>query len=395
MASPKFDTISLRIKCQKATNIRLDVGGSMLLKDFTAELEALTEIPAGMMALLKGFPPKRIAFDQSGGTVNDLGLQNQETLIVERDKNITSAPIVQSSVAAGMANHQSPATTPNPGGISSVNSVTSSESNAPVPQSTLPPFFLPTVPAGIFQDISALAESGGVSEVPLTSRRSNSNIYNTMMTEDVIPLADTTTHGILMRHVVPADNSCLFTSVAFCLSAVEQIQDTNYLRQLIAATVESDPVKYNEAFLGRSNSDYCNWIKQPESWGGGIEVSILSEFYGYEITVITIQSTSVSRFGEDQNYNQRMFLLYDGIHYDPLYKDIFHLSQQKKLFPVVDTETLEQAVQLATEAKRAHQYTDVKNFQLRCNRCNRLLKGNTEAQQHAKTTGHVDFSEIV
>jgi ubiquitin thioesterase OTU1 len=404
MTASKVETISLRIKSQKAPNIRMDVGGSMPLREFTAQLEALTEIPAHTMALLKGFPPKRIPFDHLGGTVNDLGLRNQETLIVERDKNVTNIKVEQDvkieqdikpSVPSDAVRPQAPATTHNPISTASVNSATSSASNVPEIQSTLPPYFMPSLPGGTFQDISAMPESGGVSEVPLASRRSNSNIYNSLMTEDVAPFVDTTSHGILMRHVVPADNSCLFTSVAFCLSEVEHIQDTNYLRQLIAATVESDPVKYNEAFLGRSNVDYCNWIRQPDSWGGGIEVSILSEFYGYEITVITIQSTSVSRFGEDRNYQQRMFLLYDGIHYDPLYKEIFHLSQQQKLFPVMDTETLEQALQLANEAKRAHQYTDVKNFQLRCNRCNKLLKGNTEAQQHAKTTGHVDFSEIV
>ena len=107
---------------------------------------------------------------------------------------------------------------------------------------------------------------------------------------------------------------------------MEHIQDTNYLRELIAAAVASDPEKYNEAYLGRSNTDYCDWIKKSESWGGGIEVAILSEFYGYEITVVNIQSLNISRFGEDRNYSERFLLLYDGIHYDPLYMEIFEVS---------------------------------------------------------------------
>ena len=129
--------------------------------------------------------------------------------------------------------------------------------------------------------------------------------------------------------------SCCFIYKNYFLLCVdvEHIQDTNYLRELIAATVASDPEKYNEAFLGQSNADYCAWIKKPESWGGGIEVAILSEFYGYEITVVNIQSLNLSRFGEDKNYTQRMLLLYDGIHYDPLYMEIFEVSILLLLFP--------------------------------------------------------------
>ncbi|CAI0379808.1 unnamed protein product [Linum tenue] len=36
---------------------------------------------------------------------------------------------------------------------------------------------------------------------------------------------------------------------------------------VIAATVASDPVKYNEAFLGKPNQEYCGWILDPEKWG--------------------------------------------------------------------------------------------------------------------------------
>ncbi|XP_073111217.1 OVARIAN TUMOR DOMAIN-containing deubiquitinating enzyme 2-like [Elaeis guineensis] len=40
------------------------------------------------------------------------------------------------------------------------------------------------------------------------------------------------------------------------------------LSQVIAATVVSDPRKYNQAFLGKSNEEYCGWILNPEKWGG-------------------------------------------------------------------------------------------------------------------------------
>lgn len=62
---------------------------------------------------------------------------------------------------------------------------------------------------------------------------------------------------------------------------------------------------------------------KPESWGGAIEVSILSEFYGIEIAVVDTQNAIINRFGEDKKYGSRVFLLFDGIHYDPLFMESF------------------------------------------------------------------------
>lgn len=91
------------------------------------------------------------------------------------------------------------------------------------------------------------------------------------------------------------------------------------MREIIANAVASDPVEYSEAFLGRANTEYCKWILKPESWGGAIELSILSKFYGLEIAVIDSINAIINRFGEDLHYAQRVFLIFDGIHYDPLY----------------------------------------------------------------------------
>lgn len=44
------------------------------------------------------------------------------------------------------------------------------------------------------------------------------------------------------------------------------------MRQIIAMEVASDLDTYNEAMLGKPNVEYCNWIQQPSSWGGAIEV---------------------------------------------------------------------------------------------------------------------------
>jgi len=93
----------------------------------------------------------------------------------------------------------------------------------------------------------------------------------------------------------------------------------NYMREIIANAVKDNQIEFSEAVLGKPNEDYCEWIRNPNSWGGAIEVSILSNFYGMEIAVIDTQSGSISKFGEDKDYPHRVFLIYDGIHYDPLY----------------------------------------------------------------------------
>lgn len=92
-----------------------------------------------------------------------------------------------------------------------------------------------------------------------------------------------------------------------------------FLREIIAESVAANPDEYSEAILGKPNPEYCQWIKKPESWGGAIELAVLSHFYGIEIDVVDTLNCIINRFGEDQNYGQRVLLIFDGIHYDPLY----------------------------------------------------------------------------
>lgn len=53
-----------------------------------------------------------------------------------------------------------------------------------------------------------------------------------------------------------------------------------------------------------------------------------------------------------------------------------------------------QAEQLAKECKETRQFTDVNKFTLKCQDCDVMLKGQTEAQEHAKRTGHTNFGEV-
>lgn len=67
----------------------------------------------------------------------------------------------------------------------------------------------------------------------------------------------------LIRFPVPADNSCLFSSIYFVLHAGKlDLAANKHLRSLVASKIESDHVTYSEAMLGRTNSDYSKWIRR-------------------------------------------------------------------------------------------------------------------------------------
>ena len=49
------------------------------------------------------------------------------------------------------------------------------------------------------------------------------------------------------------------------------LQSTSFagdLRMLAANSIASDPTTYNEAFLGKPNWEYCEWLTKKDHWGG-------------------------------------------------------------------------------------------------------------------------------
>ncbi|OIW02872.1 hypothetical protein TanjilG_29648 [Lupinus angustifolius] len=204
--------------------------------------------------------------------------------------------------------------------------------------------------------------------------------------------------GVVERRVIPSDNSCLFNAVGYVMD--HDPKKASELRQVIAATVASDPDKFSEAFLGKPNAEYCSWILDPEKWGGAIELSILAEYYGREIAAYDIQTTRCDLYGQGKNYSERVMLIYDGLHYDALamspfegapeefHQTIFAVQNDRTIGPVEGL-----ALNFAKEQHRKKSYTDTSNFTLRCGVCQIGVIGQKEAVEHARTTGHVNFQE--
>ncbi|KAF3030381.1 ubiquitin-specific protease otu1 [Didymella heteroderae] len=82
--------------------------------------------------------------------------------------------------------------------------------------------------------------------------------------------------GTMVLRVMPDDNSCMFRALGSAV-LTDDLDSTTELRSLVAQAIQRDPEYYNEAILQRSPDEYCKWIQYSDSWGGGIELSILSQ----------------------------------------------------------------------------------------------------------------------
>lgn len=172
------------------------------------------------------------------------------------------------------------------------------------------------------------------------------------------------------------------------------------LRLVIAHTIQSQPVKYPAVVLERNPDDYCRWIQSPDSWGGFIELDILSNYFDVEICSIDVQTLRVDRFSEGSS--QRCILVYSGIHYDVIARSPSDPPHDKayappdfdvKLFDSREEVVLEAAVQLCSILQGQHYFTDTAKFTIKCNVCGHACIGEKGATEHATATGHHDFGE--
>ncbi|OQS06376.1 ubiquitin thioesterase OTU1, partial [Thraustotheca clavata] len=213
-----------------------------------------------------------------------------------------------------------------------------------------------------------------------------------LLKEGVVLSSSIPSSGKFQRKVIAGDNSCLFNAIGFCLGN----GDTNNgstMRNVVVNAIKNDPNMFNAIFLGKPVDEYCTWILDDKSWGGEIELSILSMHFKVEMLVFDVISMSRLCYGEDQGFTQRLFLLYDGIHYDAI-TEVDSRGNNKTLFAINDFVKVENASVLAVEAHQTHQYTDLGNFTIRCMICRRAFKGQIEASAHAQESGHYEFGEI-
>lgn len=115
------------------------------------------------------------------------------------------------------------------------------------------------------------------------------------------------------------------------------------------------------------------------------------------INVVDIRSCEILQYGDRTVSFKNIFLLYDGIHYDVIIRNITE-EMEKNLdigtFNLTDEFAKNGALVLANELRERNEFTDLNNFSLICGVCKQGLKGEKEAVEHGKKTGHSNFQEV-
>jgi len=206
---------------------------------------------------------------------------------------------------------------------------------------------------------------------------------------------------IAIRKVIDSDNSCLFNAIGYVF--YRSLGKSEELRKVVHDAVLNDPNTFNEATLGKSPKEYAEWVLKPKSWGGQVELFVLSTYLQKQIAAYDIQTGRVDIYGEDRfPQSERGHLIYDGLHYDALVfaypglEDLpdTHVTVIDCSQPISKTNAFDAKARALAEKDRARRmFTDTANFSLRCLVCQEGLVGENEAREHAKKTGHQNFGE--
>ncbi|KFG32217.1 OTU family cysteine protease [Toxoplasma gondii p89] len=221
--------------------------------------------------------------------------------------------------------------------------------------------------------------------------------------------------GEVFRFVVPSDNSCLFTCLSLLAAPDKQPQD---LRDLVAAVIAGDPESFSSAILGKPRQEYIHWISEPTSWGGYVELAILAQQLRHEVLVVDVETRRKDFYG-DRGTGKRIYLLYDGVHYDAVLAlprqrafpgefekgedrrgggALFRVGAENRfcfcVFSPDDAETEAKVVELASELQRKRSFVNLKEMSLLCLVCGVGIRDQDEMRAHAKETGHANFEKI-
>lgn len=204
--------------------------------------------------------------------------------------------------------------------------------------------------------------------------------------------------GTLVLRVMPDDNSCMFRALSYAV--LGDFDSMHELRGIVATTIQTQPDLYSSAVLEKEPDDYCKWIMREDSWGGGIELGILSQHFDIEISSINVEDLRTDRFNE--NKSTRCILVYSGIHYDvivlnpsfpPYDKANAPPEQDVKVFDSDNDAAMSAAIQLCSKLQEAKYFTNTNKFTVKCGDCGWTGSGEKSAVEHAQNTGHYNFGE--
>jgi ubiquitin thioesterase OTU1 len=188
---------------------------------------------------------------------------------------------------------------------------------------------------------------------------------------------------------IPEDNSCLFNSIAYlCMGSSNQGPE---LRAHCIQEIRGNPGTYTSTTLGCSADDYCRWIADPMHWGGYIEMEILSRKFDVEVCVLYIEECKLVPVTAGRQ-KQRIFLTYDNVHYNAVEFNGFGIKAMKRV-PVDEMQAAALALEMVKLLNTAGKFVSIQKCHMRCDVCGTVMKGQKEAEDHGKRTGHASFSQ--
>jgi len=349
--------------------IRGPSGQSTATFDDTATIETLKKQISELTSLSTfdvkcGYPPKPLDLSQYASTMllSEVDVKlNGEQLLVTRAEDLASAKA------------------PNMTGLQQSNSATV-PSNRAMGSPSRPP-----------TSTEQPLKSGSSLKTPATPLSLTRKPNKEMSDPPEVFIPDV--GGTLLLRIMPDDNSCLFRAISSAV--MSDIDAVTELRSIIAETIQADPETYNKAVLDNKDPEkYCRWIRSQDSWGGQIELVILSQHFGVEICSIDVQTLRVDRY--NKGAEKQCFVVYSGIHYDTIALSLSGMAPEddvKQFESPIKEELLPKAVELCKKLQEKHYYTDTSGFRLQCNDCGASLVGERGATEHAASTGHYNFGE--
>lgn len=179
------------------------------------------------------------------------------------------------------------------------------------------------------------------------------------------------------KEMIKADGNCLFNCGSLAMEGT--VDKPGEMRQLVASIMVSNPDKYSAQELGKDPQQYIEWLTSgPSAWGGIPELKALGDLYSVEFGVVVIQDIEVLLFNHNKGLTERVYVLFDGTHYNLCVHKQANGSRVHRFSPT-DERAYQGVLELAKVCKSRDENIDPAIFSLVCYECSRGLIGQIDA----------------
>ena len=207
------------------------------------------------------------------------------------------------------------------------------------------------------------------------------------MNHDLIPI----------RRYVDADNSCLFSSIAYLIDPKNFSVTSGYkYRYMIAEYLINN--KLEDVILDKPKNIYIEEIQDIKKWGGAIELRLFSDIFKIKIGSIDVMTNRIDIYGETKPYDRIIYTIYNGVHYDPLVMNFSADSSKESditKFDSMDDNVLINFRKYAEIFQKSGDFVDIStlmNFE--CEVCNKQFQSQEDISKHAQNSNHWEFKQI-